>query len=254
MPFSAAEHTESPHSSEQANGKGVPALGDHGTTREPEPRTRGARPGAAGKASPLPLGCCRNPIPVHMEHLAISVTLIPAVRWADLENIPNNIKVADKVIEHMIPVPSARAVPDANWPVGFDHVDLDIPQVWFTAVQKQKKTEFVNNNGSIFFLDPIEINGLWFRCLPQRIKRKMLAGEQGEKEKDTLHPSERTDDVRKHWDKLKVENVMQERGENEVPNVTLPHLNLESLKEIKMVEIRNSQEPTTKIYGISQPF
>lgn len=46
-------------------------------------------------------------------------------------------------------------------------------------------------------------------------KEEMLAGERGEKERDSFHPSERTDDVRKHWEKLKVENVRQERGENE---------------------------------------
>lgn len=43
----------------------------------------------------------------------------------------------------------------------------------------------------------------------------MIAGEQAEKEKSSFHPSERTDDVRKHWEKLKVENVRQEQGENE---------------------------------------
>lgn len=97
MPLGAAECTELLHSLERGNGKGVPAPGDHGTTTEPEPRTCGARPGAAGKASYLPLGCCQNHIPVHF---TVSVTLIPAVHWADLESIPNNIKVDDKVIEH----------------------------------------------------------------------------------------------------------------------------------------------------------
>lgn len=56
---------------------------------------------------------------------------------------------------------------------------------------------------------------LWFRYLPWRIKRKMLAGEQGEKERDSLHPSERTDDIREHWEKLEVESVRQEWGEKE---------------------------------------
>lgn len=37
----------------------------------------------------------------------------------------------------------------------------------------------------------------------------------GEKERDSLQPSERRDDVRKHWEKLKVANVWEERGENE---------------------------------------
>lgn len=35
MPLGAAEHTESLHSLEWDNGKGVPALGGHGTTTEP---------------------------------------------------------------------------------------------------------------------------------------------------------------------------------------------------------------------------
>lgn len=95
LPLGAAEHTGSPHSSEQDDSKGGSCPWWHRTTMEPNPC--GARPGAAGKASHLPHGCCQNPIPVHF---TVSVPLIPAVCWADLENIPNNIKVADKVIEH----------------------------------------------------------------------------------------------------------------------------------------------------------
>lgn len=99
-PLGAGEHSESLRSSERGNGQDVPALGDHSTTTEPEPRTRGARPGAEAKASHLPLGCCQNPTPVHVEHFAISVTLIPAAHWGDLENIPNSIEVADNNRTH----------------------------------------------------------------------------------------------------------------------------------------------------------
>lgn len=54
--------------------------------------------------------------------------------------------------------------------------------------------------------------------LPWRIKRKTSAEEQGEKERDSLHRlfaiDGRTEDVRKHWEKLKVANESQEWGEN----------------------------------------
>lgn len=44
----------------------------------------------------------------------------------------------------------------------------------YVQVQKQKNMEFVNNNGNICFLDPTEINGLWFRYVSVLQSRTFL--------------------------------------------------------------------------------
>lgn len=50
---------------------------------------------------------------------------------------------------------------------------------------------------------------------PEGERWKRLLGSKEKRKRDSLHPSGRTDDVREHWEKLKVESVRQERGENE---------------------------------------
>lgn len=90
-PLGAAEHTGSPHSLEWDNGNGVPALGDHRTTTEPEPRTWGQGQEQQGGHLTFPMAAAR--IPSQSTSLSV-LTLIPALHWAELENIPTNIKVA----------------------------------------------------------------------------------------------------------------------------------------------------------------